>query len=109
METNSDLTAAIVDALSNLNIASDIAAEVQNTSSFSSNLAVFLSYMKALDVAINSLQSAHISDLPTVIKFINEHLTPKNTQEVVSEVREKLNLDFSPTPIISSTPFTQLR
>ena len=29
METNSDLTAAIVDALSNLNMANDIAAEVR--------------------------------------------------------------------------------
>ena len=60
-------------------------------------------------MAINSLQSAHISDLPTVIKFINEHVTVKNAEDVISEVREKLNLDFCPTPIISSTPMTQLR
>lgn len=62
--------------------------------------------LQVLDAAINSLQSAEVSDLPTVIKFINENLTPGNAKDVVMEVREKLGLDFSPTPIISSTPLT---
>lgn len=64
---------------------------------------------QALDVAINSLPSANIHDLPTVIKFINENLTQHNAEDVILDVREKLNLDFSPTPIISSTPLFPIK
>ena len=53
---------------------------------------------------MGSLQSAEISDLPTVLKFIHEYMTPRHAQDVASEIRLKINLDFNPVPVISSTP-----
>jgi len=57
-----------------------------------------------LDAAMGSLQSADISDLPTVLKFIHEYMTPTHAQDIASEIRLKINLDFDPLPVISSTP-----
>ncbi len=37
---------------------------------------------QVLDVALSRVSSAELSDLPTVIKFVVQQVTPKNAQEV---------------------------
>ena len=38
--------------------------------------------LKVLEVALDRARSAEISDLPTVIKFIMQYISPKNAQDV---------------------------
>lgn len=38
--------------------------------------------MQVLDVAMGCLVSASVADLPTILKFVTEQVTPKNAVEV---------------------------
>ena len=92
MRTNSDLTAAVIDALSNLNVETETAAEVLPVQlqslcillhdySCKINATPFFC-VQILDVALGRVSSANLADLPTVIKFIMQQVTAKNAQEV---------------------------
>ncbi|XP_022805734.1 Fanconi anemia group D2 protein-like [Stylophora pistillata] len=88
---NTGLTVPILDALSNLNLHSDLLAEVRAS-------------------VIQILPSAEISDLPVVVKFILQSVSDNDAFEVISELRA--NLDFTSTtlqPSACSTPAEQQR
>ena len=104
LSTTPGLTAPIVDALSNLNIEKTVAAEVSCNALYNSKNQQAAIPFQVLDAAMGSLQSADICDLPAVLKFIHEYMTPARAQEIASEIRLKINLDFNPLPVISSTP-----
>ncbi|RMX53291.1 hypothetical protein pdam_00015249, partial [Pocillopora damicornis] len=86
---NTGLTVPILDALSNLNLRSDLLAEVRAS-------------------VIQMLPSAEISDLPVVVKFILQSVGDNDAFEVISELRA--SLDFTSTslqPAACSTPAEQ--
>lgn len=85
LQNNSNLTAAVIDALSNLNMATGIAEEVSKFALHLTLLCIDIllpSSHKVLEVALDRTSSADISDLPTVIKFIMQYISPKNAQDV---------------------------
>ena len=85
LQNNSNLTAAVIDALSNLNMADSIAEEVGVNMFASITVMQWLHarVCKVLDVALDRVQSADIADLPTVIKFVVQYISPRNAQEVL--------------------------
>lgn len=89
LRQNTGLTVPILDALSNLNLRSDLLAEVRAS-------------------VIQMLPSAEISDLPVVVKFILQSVGDNDAFEVISELRA--SLDFTSTslqPAACSTPAEQ--
>ncbi|XP_076105835.1 Fanconi anemia group D2 protein-like [Mytilus galloprovincialis] len=82
---NTQLTVPILDSLANLNLTSELLAEVRGT-------------------VLKTLHSAEVEELPVIIKFLLQSVNNQDAVEVVSEIRA--NLDFSTTfrPPISSTP-----
>eukprot|EP00731_Ephydatia_muelleri_P027407 Em0019g280a len=87
LQTTSDYTSAIIDSLTNLTVSAELGAQI-------------------LEVAMARVSSAALVDLPTVIKYIMQQVTPSNAQELISELRDKLDLDtlFVPPPAACSTP-----
>ena len=47
--------------------------------------------IQVLDVAMGCLASASVSDLPTLLKFITQQVTPKNSLEVTQTASQQLN------------------
>lgn len=88
---NTELTVAILDALSNLSLQPELLVEVRAS-------------------VIQMLPSAEIDDLPVVVKFILQSVGDNDAFEVMSELRS--NLSFTSTslpPTACSTPAEQRR
>ncbi|ORZ28109.1 Fanconi anaemia protein FANCD2 [Lobosporangium transversale] len=73
MENSSELMVPILDALSNLNLQSDILVNARNH-------------------VMNKLESAELDDLPIVIKFLLQTVEPETVEDVIEAIRA--NLDF---------------
>ena len=84
MRTNTSLTAALIDALSNLTLSEDIAAEVRGSArgSCSTRDAFFPAISQVLDVAVSSVSSVERTDLPAVVKFILQQISSRRSYEV---------------------------
>ncbi|CEP15345.1 hypothetical protein [Parasitella parasitica] len=72
MNDNGDLTVAILDALSNLTLHSESLEDVRET-------------------VLDRLESADLDDLPVIIKFLLQTVTPITIDQVVWGIRQKLN------------------
>ena len=87
LQNKTNLTSAILDALSNLNVANSTAEEVDSLCTlnipffFILAICIFMPW-KVLEVALDKASSADISDLPTIIKFIVQYISPRNAQDV---------------------------
>ncbi|CAB4035769.1 Fanconi anemia group D2, partial [Paramuricea clavata] len=85
MKQNSQLTVAILDTLTNLNLKADLLAEVRES-------------------VINMLSSTEMDDLPVVVKFILQSVADNEAFEAISEVRNNLEFTCSLIPAATSTP-----
>ncbi|KAF9082104.1 Fanconi anemia group D2 protein [Mortierella sp. AD031] len=72
MENTSELMVPILDALSNLNLQSDMLVNARNH-------------------VMDKLISAELDDLPIVIKFLLQTVEPDNVGEVIETIRQKLD------------------
>ncbi|KAK3837824.1 MAG: Fanconi anemia protein FANCD2 [Linnemannia elongata] len=72
MESSSELMVPILDALSNLNLQSDMLVNARNH-------------------VMNKLVSAELDDLPVVIKFLLQTVEPDNVGDVIETIRQKLD------------------
>ncbi|KAF8943507.1 Fanconi anemia group D2 protein [Haplosporangium gracile] len=72
MESSSELMVPILDALSNLNLQSDMLVNARNH-------------------VMDKLISAELDDLPIVIKFLLQTVEPENVGEVIETIRQKLD------------------
>ncbi|KAG9064770.1 Fanconi anemia group D2 protein [Linnemannia hyalina] len=72
MESSSELMVPILDALSNLNLQSDMLVNARNH-------------------VMNKLISAELDDLPIVIKFLLQTVEPDNVGDVIETIRQKLD------------------
>ncbi|KAF9911840.1 Fanconi anemia group D2 protein [Linnemannia zychae] len=72
MESSSELMVPILDALSNLNLQSDMLINARNH-------------------VMGKLISAELDDLPIVIKFLLQTVEPENVGEVIETIRQKLD------------------
>ncbi|XP_061195193.1 Fanconi anemia group D2 protein-like [Saccostrea echinata] len=80
----SSLTVPILDALSNLNLNPELLMEVRGS-------------------VLQTLSTVEMENLPVVIRFLLQSVTPADAQEVVTEIRQ--NLDFTSSfPLATSTP-----
>lgn len=82
---NQELNVTILDALTNLNIDSEMLSEIRK---------------REIDI----ISSANISDLPLIVKFILQDLTSAETTDTINELRKNLDFNSTFSPIISSTP-----
>ncbi|XP_072026579.1 Fanconi anemia group D2 protein-like [Amphiura filiformis] len=82
---NSQLTVPILDALTNLNLTPELT-------------------MQARTAALQTLASAELEDLPAVVKFILQSVTSTDATEVISELRNNLDLHSMLPPTTASTP-----
>lgn len=85
LRDNLDLNVTVLDALTNLNVDSEILSEIRSRE-------------------ISMISSVKVCDLPVIVKFVLQDLSPAEAPETINELRN--NLDFNSTfnPIISSTP-----
>ncbi|KAE8611738.1 hypothetical protein XENTR_v10012579 [Xenopus tropicalis] len=74
LQQNTQLTVPILDALSSLNINTDLLSEVRQS-------------------VMSTLSAVELEDLPVIIKFILHAVTPSDAVEVISELRKKLDLE----------------
>ncbi|KAK3841792.1 MAG: Fanconi anemia protein FANCD2 [Linnemannia gamsii] len=72
MESSSELMVPILDALSNLNLQSDMLVNARNH-------------------VLDKLISAELDDLPVVIKFLLQTVEPENVGDVIETIRQKLD------------------
>ncbi|XP_062618450.1 Fanconi anemia group D2 protein-like, partial [Saccostrea cucullata] len=80
----SSLTVPILDALSNLNLNPELMMEVRGS-------------------VLQTLSTVEVENLPVVVRFLLQSVTPADDQEVVMEIRQ--NLDFTSSfPLATSTP-----
>eukprot|EP00111_Clytia_hemisphaerica_P006787 TCONS_00019611-protein len=86
MLKTSQLVTSVLDALSNMNVKNDSLSEIRTS-------------------VIDVLESADISDLPIVIKFLQNTSNEENIVDTLLEAREKLNITNFAIPNQSSTPF----
>jgi Fanconi anemia group D2 protein len=80
-----ELTAPVIDALTNLNVDSKMINEIRES-------------------VLKILPSARLEDLPVAVRFIQQSINPTNAQEVINELREKLNFRSVMLPTAASTP-----
>ncbi|KAG0303191.1 Fanconi anemia group D2 protein [Dissophora globulifera] len=73
LESSSELMVPILDALSNLNLQSDVLANARNH-------------------VLDKLASAELDELPVVIKFLLQTVEPNTVEDVIEAIRS--NLDF---------------
>ncbi|XP_062522638.1 Fanconi anemia group D2 protein-like isoform X2 [Corticium candelabrum] len=85
MSENVELTAPVIDALTNLNVDSKLLSEIQES-------------------LLKILPSSRLEDLPVAIHFIQQSLTPSNAVEIIAELREKLDFASTVLPMATSTP-----
>ncbi|CAL9703931.1 unnamed protein product [Knipowitschia caucasica] len=74
LQEHTQLTVPILDALSSLNLSSSILTEVRSA-------------------VMTTLAAVQLEDLPVVVKFILHSVSSGDTQEVVSNLRKKLELE----------------
>ncbi|XP_029357845.1 Fanconi anemia group D2 protein [Echeneis naucrates] len=74
LQTNTQLTVPILDALSSLNLSSSLLAEVR-------------------DAVMATLAAVQLEDLPVVVKFILHSVSASDAYEVVTNLRRKLELE----------------
>ncbi|XP_077977229.1 Fanconi anemia group D2 protein-like [Glandiceps talaboti] len=84
LQQDSQLTVPVLDALANLNLRTDLMAEVRLS-------------------VLQMLPSAELDDLPVVVKFILQTVTSTDALEVISDVRSNLDFQGSFQPMSSST------
>ncbi|XP_028398344.1 Fanconi anemia group D2 protein-like isoform X2 [Dendronephthya gigantea] len=85
MKENSQLTLAILDTLTNLNLKTDLLSEVRES-------------------VINMLSSTEMDDLPVVVKFILQSVADNEAFEAITELRNNLEFSCSLIPSATSTP-----
>lgn len=83
LQENTQLTVAILDALSSLNLSSTILTEVRTA-------------------VMATLAAVHLEDLPVVVKFILHSVSASDALEVVSSLRKKLELEQCVLPAVLS-------
>ncbi|CAO3565350.1 unnamed protein product [Mortierella alpina] len=88
MESSSDLLAPTLDALSNLNLQSDMLVNARNH-------------------VLDTLESADLDDLPMVIKFLLQTVEPDTVGEVIETIRGRL--DFRSINKLQRTSKSKLR
>ncbi|XP_016536364.1 Fanconi anemia group D2 protein isoform X1 [Poecilia formosa] len=74
LQENTQLTVPILDALSSLNLSSSLLTEVR-------------------EAVMATLAAVQLEDLPVVVKFILHSVSASNAHEVVSNLRQKLELE----------------
>uniref|UniRef100_M3ZHF3 FA complementation group D2 n=1 Tax=Xiphophorus maculatus TaxID=8083 RepID=M3ZHF3_XIPMA len=74
LQENTQLTVPILDALSSLNLSSSLLTEVR-------------------EAVMATLAAVQLEDLPVVVKFILHSVSASNAYEVVSNLRQKLELE----------------
>ncbi|MGH0174593.1 UNVERIFIED_CONTAM: hypothetical protein FKN15_002092 [Acipenser sinensis] len=79
LQKNTQLTVPILDALSSLNLSSDLLAEVRQA-------------------VMATLSAVELEDLPVVVKFILHAISGAEAVEVVSDLRKKLELESCVLP-----------
>ncbi|XP_019851845.1 PREDICTED: Fanconi anemia group D2 protein-like isoform X2 [Amphimedon queenslandica] len=91
LENQSHLVAACIEALSNLNIPSDLSEEI-------------------LESALERISSCSVPDLPLLINYISSQVTSKNHIKVIGELRQRLDVEtcLLTRPNASSTPVPTL-
>ncbi|KAG0240616.1 Fanconi anemia group D2 protein [Actinomortierella wolfii] len=72
MESTSSLVVPILDALSNLNLQATMLRNARNQ-------------------VVEKLESADLEDLPVVIKFLLQTVDPETVEDVITEIRQKLD------------------
>ena len=86
LQSNSQLTSAIVDCFTNLHISDDLIVEI-------------------LEAALQRVDSASFADLPCLLSFIMQSSAKLDIENIILKLREKLILPSTfVAPIISSTP-----
>uniref|UniRef100_A0A4W3K0T0 FA complementation group D2 n=1 Tax=Callorhinchus milii TaxID=7868 RepID=A0A4W3K0T0_CALMI len=79
LQQNTQLTVPILDALSSLNLRTELLAEVRQS-------------------VMSTLSAVNLEDLPVVIKFILHAITAADAVEVISELRRKIELESCVLP-----------
>nr|XP_032827661.1 Fanconi anemia group D2 protein isoform X2 [Petromyzon marinus] len=79
MQQNTQLTVVVLDVLSNINLSSDLLAEVRGS-------------------VMLALASVELDDLPVVVKFILHSITATDAYEVIAELRTKLDFQLCLPP-----------
>ncbi|XP_005107672.1 Fanconi anemia group D2 protein [Aplysia californica] len=74
--SNKELTCPVIDALTYLSIPQDLVTEIRNS-------------------VLDMLKSFSICDLPIVVNFLLESITANDAQEVVTEIRSKVDFTSS--------------
>lgn len=89
LQTNSQLTSAIIDCFTNLHLSDDLSTDI-------------------LEAALQRVDSADFSDLPSLLSFIMQSAATLDIENVIVQLREKLTLPSTfVAPLISSTPRTR--
>ncbi|XP_063282530.1 Fanconi anemia group D2 protein [Pelobates fuscus] len=85
LQQNIQLTVPILDALSSLNLNTELLIEVRRS-------------------VMSTLSAVELEDLPVIIKFILHSITPSDAVEVISELRRTLDLESCvPIPQIQAS------
>ena len=86
LQTDLQLTSAIIDCFTNLHLSDDISTDI-------------------LTAALQRVDSADFADLPSLLSFILQSATTLDIESVILQLREKLTLPSTfVAPLISSTP-----
>ena len=84
--SDSQLTPAIIHCFTNMNLSDTVTTEI-------------------LDIALQIVVSADLTDLPVVLSFIMQSAATLDTEQIILQLRDKLDLPSTfVAPLISSTP-----
>uniref|UniRef100_A0A4W6F7C9 FA complementation group D2 n=1 Tax=Lates calcarifer TaxID=8187 RepID=A0A4W6F7C9_LATCA len=86
LQTNTQLTVPILDALSSLNLSSSLLTEVR-------------------EAVMATLAAVQLEDLPVVVKFILHSVSASDAYEVVNNLRKKLELEQCVLPPVLQSDF----
>jgi len=86
LQSDSQLTSAIIHCFTNMNLSDTVTTEI-------------------LDIALQIVVSADLTDLPVVLSFIMQSAATLDTEQIILQLRDKLDLPSTfVAPLISSTP-----
>ena len=86
LQTDLQLTSAIIDCFTNLHLSDDISTDI-------------------LTAALQRVDSADFADLPSLLSFVLQSASSLDIESVILQLREKLTLSSTfVAPLISSTP-----
>ncbi|CAG5125424.1 unnamed protein product [Candidula unifasciata] len=88
LRSNTELTCSVIDALTYLNISADLVTEMRNS-------------------VVEMLKSFSIHDLPIVVNFLLESVSPQEALEVVNEIRS--NVDFTTSSRLTATEIEKVK